>query len=217
MLNWRSVTLECLMRKALLLLLVSTSLAFGPSFGLMSGEAQAATKKKATVVKKHKHGKAKAYKVSKAKMAKPKHKQHAEVSPAFDESGNLLLQSASVVVLDQSSGTVLFEKNPNNQVPIASITKLMTAMVVLDAQPSLTEELSIGEDDVDTLKGTRSRLKVGTQLSREEMLRLALMASENRAAAALSRHYPGGRAAFIATMNRKATELGLTDTRIPPA
>jgi D-alanyl-D-alanine endopeptidase (penicillin-binding protein 7) len=97
--------------------------------------------------------------------------------------------------------------------PIASITKLMTAMVVLDAKPDLKETLAIGEDDVDMVKGTRSRLKVGTLLEREEMLRLALMSSENRAASALSRHYPGGRDAFVAAMNQKARTLGLADTR----
>jgi D-alanyl-D-alanine endopeptidase (penicillin-binding protein 7) len=86
-------------------------------------------------------------------------------------------------------------------------------MVVLDAKPDLAEVLTIGDDDVDLLKGTRSHLKVGTQLTREELLRLALMASENRAAAALSRHYAGGREAFVAAMNHKAADLQLADTR----
>ena len=118
-----------------------------------------------------------------------------------------------MVVQDQSSGEVLFEKNSDAVLPIASITKLMTAMVVLDAQLPLTETLTIGDEDVDTLKGTRSRLKVGAQLSREDMLLLALMASENRAASALSRHYPGGAAAFVEAMNHKAAAIGLKDTR----
>lgn len=199
------------MKRVLLLLLVSAGLAVGPTLGTPFGDAHAGQKKKAAVVKKQKVAKAKAKPVAKAAV-KAKHRKHAELSPGVEESGDLVLQSASALVVDQNSGTVLYEKNPNTQVPIASITKLMTAMVVLDAKPSLTEELSIGEEDVDTLKGTRSRLRVGTQLSREEMLRLALMASENRAAAALSRHYPGGRAAFISAMNRKAAELGLSDT-----
>jgi serine-type D-Ala-D-Ala endopeptidase (penicillin-binding protein 7) len=199
------------MKKALLLLLVSAGLAVGPTFGPALGEAQAAPRKKAVVVKKQKHVKVRAKSEAKATV-KAKHKKHAELSPRLEEAGNLVLQSASAVVVDQTSGAVLFEKNPSTQVPIASITKLMTAMVALDAKPSLSEELTIGDEDVDTLKGTRSRLKVGTQLTREEMLRLALMASENRAAAALSRHYPGGRTAFVAAMNRKAKELGLTDT-----
>jgi D-alanyl-D-alanine endopeptidase (penicillin-binding protein 7) len=123
------------------------------------------------------------------------------------------LKSSVALVMDQDTNEVLVAKNPDAVLPIASITKLMTAMVALDAKPNLHETLSIGEDDVDALKGTRSRLAVGTKLSREDMLRLALMSSENRAASALSRHYPGGSAAFIEAMNRKARELGLSDTR----
>jgi serine-type D-Ala-D-Ala endopeptidase (penicillin-binding protein 7) len=132
---------------------------------------------------------------------------------SLDDARHLALQSSAVLVQDQATGAVLYEKNPNAVLPIASITKLMTAMVVLDAAPDLHETLAIGEDDVDLIKGTRSRLKVGTRLEREEMLRLALMSSENRAASALSRHYPGGREAFVAAMNLKAQSLGLTDTR----
>lgn len=132
---------------------------------------------------------------------------------ATDDDGNPLLRSAAVVVQDQSSGTVLFEKNASAVLPIASITKLMTAMVVLDSNPSLHETLSIDDEDVDTLRGSRSRLSVGTRLAREEMLRLALMSSENRAASSLARHYPGGHAAFIDAMNKKAATLGLGETR----
>jgi D-alanyl-D-alanine endopeptidase (penicillin-binding protein 7) len=131
---------------------------------------------------------------------------------SLDDARHLALQSSAVMVMDQATGEVLFEKNPTAVLPIASITKLMTAMVVLDAKPDLKESLAIGEDDVDLVKGTRSRLRVGTQLDREEMLRLALMSSENRAASALSRHYPGGREAFVAAMNQKARALGLVDT-----
>lgn len=155
--------------------------------------AEAATAKKASA-------KRKGVPAKKASQAEPQ------------DSDNLLLKSSAVVVQDQASGEVLFEKNSDAVLPIASITKLMTAMVVLDAQLSLQETLSIGQEDVDTLKGTRSRLKVGAQLSREDMLLLALMASENRAASALSRHYPGGAAAFIEAMNRKAADIGLKDT-----
>ena len=132
---------------------------------------------------------------------------------SLDDARHLALQSSAVLVQDQATGVILYEKNPNAVLPIASITKLMTAMVVLDAVPDLHETLAIGEDDVDLIKGTRSRLKVGTRLEREEMLRLALMSSENRAASALSRHYPGGREAFVAAMNQKAQTLGLADTR----
>jgi D-alanyl-D-alanine endopeptidase (penicillin-binding protein 7) len=133
--------------------------------------------------------------------------------PDFDASGNPLLRSAAVLVQDQNTGQVLYEKNSDAVVPIASITKLMTAMVTLDAKLGLNEVLAIDDDDVDQLRGTRSRLGVGTQLTREDLLRLALMSSENRAAAALGRHYPGGTAAFVAEMNFKAFQLGLTDTR----
>lgn len=136
-------------------------------------------------------------------------------SAAVEQDGGVMpkLSSSAVVVIDQASGEILYEKNANAVVPIASITKLMTAMVALDATPNLSEVLTIGKDDIDLLKGTHSRLAVGTQLTREEMLRLALMSSENRASSALSRHYPGGREAFVAAMNHKARELGLTDTR----
>jgi D-alanyl-D-alanine endopeptidase (penicillin-binding protein 7) len=133
-------------------------------------------------------------------------------SPFAGLSGDPQLRSASALVLD-SSGHVVYGKDVDTVRSIASITKLMTAMVALDARPDLNEVLTVTEDDVDLLKGTRSRLKVGTQLTREEMLRLALMSSENRAASALSRHYPGGREAFIAAMNQKARALGMTESR----
>lgn len=133
--------------------------------------------------------------------------------PDFDALGLPNVKSASVLVQDQISGEVLFERNSDAVVPIASITKLMTAMVALDARPALDEVLVVSEEDIDQLKGTRSRLAVGTRLTREEMLHLALMSSENRASSALSRHYPGGQRAFIAAMNQKAIELGLADTR----
>jgi len=148
---------------------------------------------------------------SKKPAAKRKAKPVQKVE--VEDPDNLLLRSSAVVVQDQTTGAMLFEKNSDAVLPIASITKLMTAMVVLDAQLPLNEVLSIGAEDVDTLKGTASRLKIGTQLPREDMLLLALMASENRAASALSRHYPGGAAAFVAAMNRKAEAIGLSDTR----
>jgi D-alanyl-D-alanine endopeptidase (penicillin-binding protein 7) len=97
--------------------------------------------------------------------------------------------------------------------PIASITKLMTAMVVLDAQLPLSEEITIDSADIDVLKNTRSRLKVGSSLTRQQLLRLALMSSENRAAAALGRAYPGGIEAFVSAMNNKAFELGMGNSR----
>ena len=102
------------------------------------------------------------------------------------------------------------QKAADEVTPIASLTKLMTAMVVLDAALPRDEALAVDMDDFDYLKGSRSRLRMGATLSRDEMLRLALMASENRAASALARHYPGGTAAFVAAMNAKAAALGMT-------
>jgi serine-type D-Ala-D-Ala endopeptidase (penicillin-binding protein 7) len=122
------------------------------------------------------------------------------------------LKSSVALVLDQDTNEVLFSKNPQAVLPIASITKLMTALVVAEAKQPLAEILSIGAEDIDTEKGSGSRLRVGTRLSREEMLHLALMASENRAANALGRHYPGGSTAFVTAMNRKAQALGMKDT-----
>jgi D-alanyl-D-alanine endopeptidase (penicillin-binding protein 7) len=123
------------------------------------------------------------------------------------------LRSSVALVVDQDTQQVLFSKNPDAVLPIASITKLMTAMVVMEAGLSLDERLIITQDDVDTEKGSGSRLRVGTTLSRGEMLHLALMASENRAAHALGRHYPGGLSAFVEAMNRKARTLGMRNTR----
>ena len=125
----------------------------------------------------------------------------------------LSLHSSVALVMDARSGDVLVRKNPSAVLPIASITKLMTAMVVLDAGLPLSERLQITRDDIDRLRGTSSRLHPGAWLTRSEMLQLSLMASENRAANALGRHYPGGMPAFVAAMNAKARSLGLRDTR----
>jgi D-alanyl-D-alanine endopeptidase (penicillin-binding protein 7) len=123
------------------------------------------------------------------------------------------LKSNAALVLDQSSGEVLYGKNAHAVVPIASISKLMTAMVVLDADLDAEELVEVTDEDVDWLRGSSSRLQVGSVLTRDQLLRLALMASENRAAAALSRAYPDGRPAFVAAMNAKARSLGLHGTR----
>lgn len=105
-------------------------------------------------------------------------------------------------------------KDADSPVPIASLTKLMTAMVVLDSKPDMTENISIAEEDVDSLKHSTSYVRVGTTLERNEVLRLALMSSDNRAAAALARTYPGGSVAFIAAVHQKMGSLGMTHTRI---
>jgi D-alanyl-D-alanine endopeptidase (penicillin-binding protein 7) len=124
----------------------------------------------------------------------------------------LKLRSAAALVIEVGEGQLLYAKNTDAVMPIASITKLMTAMVVLDAALPLDEAITIQPADVDTLKGTRSRLKVGMTLTRRELLKLALMASENRAAAALARSHPGGIQAFVPAMNQKAKDLGMPDT-----
>lgn len=123
------------------------------------------------------------------------------------------LKSSAALVIDQASGRPLYAKNVDMVTPIASITKVMTAMVVLDAGLDLNERITISEADKDLLKGTRSRLTIGTVLTRRELLHLALMASENRAAESLTRVYPGGTRAFVAAMNQKAIELGMWRTR----
>jgi D-alanyl-D-alanine endopeptidase (penicillin-binding protein 7) len=127
-------------------------------------------------------------------------------------SSDLALKSSAALVVDQDTGETVVLKNPDVVLPIASLTKLMTALVVIDAGLPMDKVLQISSDDVDTQRHSRSRLTVGTRLSREQMLLLALMSSENRAAMALSRNYPGGREAFVAQMNAKARSLGMAST-----
>lgn len=124
----------------------------------------------------------------------------------------LALRSGTALVIDQETGEVLFEKNPQYVLPIASLTKLMTAMVVLDARQPLDEMIEVIADDRDTDRFSTSHLPVGARLARRELLQLALMASENRAAAALARTYPGGFDAYVEAANRKAKALGMVDT-----
>jgi len=132
--------------------------------------------------------------------------------PDADEMrvARLKLQSSAALVLDQQSGEILYGKNATTIAPIASITKLMTAMVVLDANLDPDEKIRITQDDIDLLRGSHSRLGIGAVLTRDELLRLALMASENRAASALGRSYPGGLDAFVRAMNLKAQLLGMS-------
>ena len=122
------------------------------------------------------------------------------------------LRSNVAYVVDQTSSEVLFEKNAAVALPIASITKLMTGLLVVEAQQDLNEVLTITEADVDRHKFTSSRLPVGARMTRGNLLHIALMSSENRAAAALGRNYPGGITAFVQAMNAKAQELGMNDT-----
>lgn len=157
--------------------------------------------------------------IAQAEQAVPKAETGAKagdypLDPAFAaRARHLNLKSSSVLVVEQDKGRLLYAKNTQAVVPIASITKLMTAMVALDAQLALDEPVRISEADIDDIKGTRSRLKIGAVLTRSDLLHLALMSSENRAAAALSRAYPGGTAAFVSAMNQKAIELGMWRTR----
>ena len=125
----------------------------------------------------------------------------------------LALASNVALVLDQANSEVLFEKNANVALPMASITKLMTGLLVVLAQQDMHEVLTITEDDVDKEKYTSSRLRVGARMTRGDLLHIALMSSENRAAAALGRNYQGGTSAFVAAMNAKAQQLGMNDTR----
>ena len=124
----------------------------------------------------------------------------------------LELKSSVALVLDQSNSKILFEKNSSIALPIASITKLMTSMVVVESHQNMDEMIEVTDADIDHEKNTRSRLRIGSQLSRGNMLHIALMSSENRAASALGRNYPGGIVAFVAAMNAKARALGMMDT-----
>ena len=141
---------------------------------------------------------------------KPSFGELAGLHSAQDE---LDLKSGVALVIDQDTNEVLFNKNGNTVLPIASLTKLMTGVVVSEARLPMNEPITITQDDVDTEKGSRSRLTVGTTLTRGEMLHLALMSSENRAANALGRTYPGGLPEFVRLMNAKAKLLGMRATR----
>jgi len=190
--------------------------------------AQKAAKKKlvAVPVAARKGGTARRTVVIHSTMKKGRRVLHASIvraEPAVPSFGQMYglhqtadqldLKSSVALVLDQDTNEVLFSKNSQAVLPIASLTKLMTALVVTEARLNMAETLTVTDEDIDTEKGSRSRLTVGTQLTREELLHLALMSSENRAAHALGRNHPGGLTVFVAAMNRKAQELGMRDTR----
>ena len=124
----------------------------------------------------------------------------------------VFLRSSSALVLDAATGEAVIDKNSEAVVPIASITKLMTAMVILDRGLDLDTKIVLSRDDLRAIRGSRTRLRAGASLTRDELLMLSLMASENLAAAALGRTYPGGMDAFAEAMNAKAAKLGMTDT-----
>ena len=143
--------------------------------------------------------------------AKHSHRSHAK-------SGQLDLKSSSALVVDQTNSSILLSRHADVAAPIASITKLMTALVIADAKLPLDETIQIDKTDRSDGKGSFSRLAVGTRLSRGELVHLALMSSENRAARALGRNYPGGMPAFVAAMNAKAQALGMTHSHfVDPA
>jgi D-alanyl-D-alanine endopeptidase (penicillin-binding protein 7) len=192
--------------------------------GVTSVESTQAVEKDKTRSVSHKHkakstaSKSKAVPVArKGKSAYAARKNPANIlaannSAQWTETSKLVVQSGSALVIEQGGGDALYQKNASAVVPIASITKLMTAMVVLDSSPNLHSPITISDDDVDYLRGSRSRLHVGSVMTREYALLLALMSSENRAANALARHYPGGMPAFVVAMNIKAQALGMRDT-----
>ena len=124
-----------------------------------------------------------------------------------------LLSSQSALIMNNKTGEVLYQKNANRVMPIASISKLMSAIVLLDADLNMNELVTITPEEIDRLKGTGSRLSIGTSLPRKELLHLSLMSSENRATHALARTYPGGINAFVAAMNAKAQSLGMSNSR----
>lgn len=144
--------------------------------------------------------------------ARPK-PSYGELAGLHSVPDPLALRSSVALVVDQDTREVLFRKNEQAVLPIASLTKLMTGLLISEAGLPLDEKIVITQDDVDTEKGTRSRLKVGTELTRGELLHLALMSSENRAAHALGRTYPGGLERFVSLMNARARSLGMNDTR----
>ena len=145
-------------------------------------------------------------------VANPVVRDDQPASATFNRAHPPRLQSAIAMIYDEQDQRPIYSKNAENVVPIASITKLMTAMVVLDAKLPMDEPISISAEDRDHLKGTRSRMRNGITVTRDELIKLALMASENRAAAALARTYPGGTPVLLAMMNAKARELGMDST-----
>lgn len=143
----------------------------------------------------------------------PPRLSYGQLAGLHNTEDELDLKSSAVLVIDQDTREVLFSKNDHAVLPIASLTKLMSGLLVSEARLPMDELITITQDDVDTEKGSRSRLTVGSTLSRGELLHLALMSSENRAAHALGRTYPGGMATFVSVMNAKARMLGMKDTR----
>lgn len=181
------------------------------------GGVHAAERKKAAVVRNHAIQKVahapRHHKVpARAAVIVPAKASFGQMAGLHGSSDPLALRSSVALVVDQDTHEVLLSKNDQAVLPIASLTKLMTGVIVSEAHLSMDENITITQDDVDTEKGSSSRLAVGSTLSRGEMLHLALMSSENRAAHALGRTFPGGLATFVSLMNAKAKALGMVDT-----
>ena len=198
------------------------SLAAGLCLVPLAGAQAAGSASKQRVSKVY-HKKASAGKISRVAKAKQRSKvrrlavvkhrpSYGEAAGLHATADELQLKSSAALVVDQQTNEVLYSKNDKAVLPIASLTKLMTGLLIDEAKLSLDEPLVITQEDVDTEKGSRSRLRVGSELARGELMHLALMSSENRAAHALGRTYPGGLAAFVPKMNAKARELGMMDT-----
>lgn len=145
--------------------------------------------------------------------AVPLRLSYGQMAGLHNAHDSLDLKSSVALVIDQETSEVLFSKNDKAVLPIASLTKLMTGLVLSEARLPMDELVTISQEDVDTEKGSSSRLSVGSILSRGELLHLALMSSENRAAHALGRSYPGGLPVFVGLMNAKARSIGMNDTR----
>jgi D-alanyl-D-alanine endopeptidase (penicillin-binding protein 7) len=204
------------LRRSLLLAGMFTALAAAPMAGMAaksSGKTASKSTAKSSGTKASRTAKSSRSSRRAVVRAAPPRPSFGQIRGLHASDDPLDLKSSVALVIDQDTQQVLFSKNPQAVLPIASITKLMTALIVTEAQQPLDETLIISQADVDTEKGSRSRLTVGTRLSRGEMLLLALMSSENRAAHALGRHYPGGMDAFVEAMNAKAQLLGMSDTR----
>ena len=197
------------------------ALALSPA-AVEAGQAKRVTKKENTSVVKRARV-AKSYAVTRQKMSARQSRSVVRLAPARPSFGQLAglhstddeldLKSSVALVIDQDNGQILLRKNDSAVLPIASITKLMTGLIVSEAKLPMDETITITQDDVDTEKGSSSRLRVGTTLTRGELMHLSLMSSENRAAHALGRTYPGGMSAFVEAMNQKAQILGMTDTK----
>lgn len=196
------------------------ALALGPAAAEATPQKRVAKKETSSVVKRARVNKtfvagrtqvvARQRSVVRLAPAKPSFGQLAGLHSTQDE---LDLKSSVALVIDQDNGQVLLRKNDSAVLPIASITKLMTGLIVSEAKLPMDESITITQEDVDTEKGSSSRLRVGTTLTRGELMHLSLMSSENRAAHALGRTYPGGMSAFVEAMNQRAQLLGMTDTK----